>query len=85
MIRRPVGFWTKGKGLEIITSHVRGKTSEAQAVEALRKECPVVDEKSTLESVVRWYARDVRKALGLPSLRETASAAKAKQELAQQK
>ncbi len=97
MLRKPAGFWTKGKGLEVVAAHVSGKISEEQAVAALRLACTEagVDEAGTqgafasvdaaLLADVRWYARDVRKALGLPGLREQAAAAKAQAEIAAQK
>ena len=78
--RHEAGYWTKGKGLEAVTAFVRGKATLEQAGAQVRLEGQ--DEKGATADI-RWYARDVRKALGLPSLREAASAVKAKQELAQ--
>ena len=90
MLRKPAGFWSKGQGLAIVTAHVQGKATEAQAVEAVRAACNEagVDEAVLTDSIlfadVRWYARDVRKALGLPGLREVRAASKAKAEIAAQ-
>lgn len=91
MLRKPAGFWTKGVGLQVITAHVQGKATEAQAVEAVRAACKEagVDEAVLTDSIlladVRWYARDVRKLLHLPGLREASAAAKARAEVAEQK
>ncbi len=86
--RRPAGFWTKDEGFQTIASMVRGKISEADAVAALLPGHPALGPFETMEAAVladvRWYARAVRKALGLPGIREQKSSERAAKELAQE-
>ncbi len=73
--RKPAGFWTKGDGFAIVTQYVQGRLSLDEATELLG------EPKDVHKADVEWYARDVRKSLGLPSLRETKQAVKAQAEL----
>lgn len=89
--RMEVGFWTRGKGKDIITQYVTGNLTYEQAAQALA-EAGVdfaglaaaglyEDTDAAIRADITWYARKVRKGLGLFTVRPARTSGKAKQEL----
>jgi len=74
--RKPPGFWLPGgDGYQIVHAYVRKKMSRADAIAALRAAgCTETMGKTDDESIGRylldWYAREVRKDLGLAASRD---------------
>lgn len=88
MNRKPSGFWTKDPiTQEILVAYVKGEATLDQATGLIALHCEELDvdqSRATIEADVKWYARDIRKTLGLPSLREVKASAKAATEIAAQ-
>jgi len=82
-LRKPAGFWTKGKGYEIVRNYVEGKVDRVRAIALLREAgCTETlgktDDASIGKHLLDWYARDVRNSLDLPSNREAAQQERAR-------
>jgi hypothetical protein len=86
--RKPAGFWTKDPVVrEIMSAYVLGDADLTVTTDLLVDHCEelgVSQPREAIEADVKWYARGFRKELGLPSIRETTSAAKAAADLAAQ-
>lgn len=87
--RKPSGFWSKNEGRQLVEMFVTGEFTLDETVIAVREVCEEqgVDAAyltdSILQEDVKWYAREVRKALRLPSLKEVAAQVKAQTEIAE--
>lgn len=74
--QRPKGFWRPGgEGYAIVARYVRREIDRPAAIKALKDAgCTVTmgrtDDESIGKYLLDWYAREVRKALGLPPGRE---------------
>jgi hypothetical protein len=84
--RKPAGFWTKDAHVKaMMIEYVEGTAdleTTAKAMQAYCIELNVHQPLVAIQADVVWYARGVRKALGLASVREAKQIEKAKQELA---
>lgn len=85
--RKPSGFWTKDQTVkDLMELYVTGEADVEDTAIALQDYCEeqgVVQSLDEIRADVVWYARSTRKALGLPSVRESKQIAIAKEELAQ--
>lgn len=88
MDRKPSGFWTKDEAVKhVMGEYVRGEASLDEATDLLAAYCAelgVTQPREAIKADVVWYARATRKALGIPSVRQAAQIAIAKQEIAKQ-
>lgn len=86
--RKPSGFWTKDQVVkDLMTTYVNGEADLADVADALHSYCVKLGVVQPIEAIsadVTWYARGIRKELGLPSLKETKAAIKAQTEIAEQ-
>ncbi len=74
--RKPAGFWTEDDKVKaLMEKFVRGKATLDETTDALSEYCAELDVNQPREAIkadVVWYARGVRKALGLPGIKEAA-------------
>lgn len=86
--RKPAGFWTKDQVVkDLMSMFVKGEADLADTAAALHSYCVELGVVQPLEAIsadVTWYARGIRKELGLPSLKETKQIEKAVAEIAEQ-
>lgn len=86
--RKPGGFWTRDETVKtLMTEYVKGEIEFSEVLEGLEEYCAQLGVRQTTEVIsadIHWYARQVRKGLGLPSLREQKRAMLAAKELEQE-
>lgn len=86
--RKPAGFWTKDQVVkDLLTMFVRGEADLSDTAAAIHSYCTELGVSQPIEAIsadVTWYARGIRRELGLPSLKEIKAATKAQTEIAEQ-
>lgn len=85
MERKPAGFWTRDENVKaMMLGFVQGEEDLDTTTAALRAYCAdlgVDQTAATIRADVLWYARGIRKALGLLGVLESARQARAQVEL----
>lgn len=85
MERKPAGFWTRDENVKaMMLGYVNGEEDLDTTTAALHAYCAELGVEQTVRTIrldVVWYARGIRKALGLPGVLESARQAIVQAEL----